>query len=632
MASITELVNKIRNAIFGKDVRESIAGAIEQCYEDASKNGNANMEVSEARGSFETLNERLNNTDNIKADKVELQTEINKRENADSGLQAQINGLVSGSPLVASSVEEMTDTTRIYVNTTDGHWYTYNGTTWIDGGVYQSTELGDETVTVEKLSTDLVNVGEATGTEIQLLDALDSNIKNLIMNLGNEEIIKVISFGSRNIIKNIKAGTSETKNGLTFESNSDGSVHIFGTCNALTQFYMQVNGNEILKKGDYIISGGMENAEIGAKIIINENKTWMSTSEDKEVTFSLDEKGILDQYYILIEEGTTIDATIYPMFEFGSISHNFEPYKANFINYNGINGNELKIYKDYTLIVNNDNLEMQIEYIKDHVKEVKELGFELENIKKTSITVNKEIDIPIVTLIDDDGSTNFTRLKTILDKNNLKCSLAVITSKIGDENNLSLTELQDLKENGYEILSHSHTHTEQLYKENNEVTDEQILEDLEQSYSYLQNNNMETKTLVYPYGGFTNKKRYIMLAKQAGFKYAVNASGGINLEEVLDNMYLKRTFIIDSNGIDYYKTRIDSCIENNGWLIFGTHAKDTQNLSDTFFEDVINYVIEKKVEFLNFEEANQIKRNICNIGYYDEEDSLFIGRNGIIKR
>lgn len=37
MSNITELINNIRNAIFGKDVRESIAGAIEQIYKDASE-------------------------------------------------------------------------------------------------------------------------------------------------------------------------------------------------------------------------------------------------------------------------------------------------------------------------------------------------------------------------------------------------------------------------------------------------------------------------------------------------------------------------------------------------------------------------------------------------------------------
>lgn len=58
-------------------------------------------------------------------------------------LQSQVNGLASGSPLAASSVGEMTDTTRIYVNTTDGYWYYYDGTEWQQGGVYLSSNNGD---------------------------------------------------------------------------------------------------------------------------------------------------------------------------------------------------------------------------------------------------------------------------------------------------------------------------------------------------------------------------------------------------------------------------------------------------------------------------------------------------------
>lgn len=91
MANITDFIKNIRNAIYGKDVRESIASAIEQTYEDASKEGNANMEVADARGTFTTLNKRLNNSDTVKADKTELEKENVERQNVDSNLQSQIN-------------------------------------------------------------------------------------------------------------------------------------------------------------------------------------------------------------------------------------------------------------------------------------------------------------------------------------------------------------------------------------------------------------------------------------------------------------------------------------------------------------------------------------------------------------
>ena len=62
--SISNHLNKIKNAVFGKDVRGAIHDAIKQCYDDASVNhDNANMEVKLARGPHNTLNDRLNNSD-----------------------------------------------------------------------------------------------------------------------------------------------------------------------------------------------------------------------------------------------------------------------------------------------------------------------------------------------------------------------------------------------------------------------------------------------------------------------------------------------------------------------------------------------------------------------------------------
>lgn len=52
MATISEIVNKIRTAIHGKDVREAIASGIEKCYEDASTNS---MTISDGAVSTEKL-------------------------------------------------------------------------------------------------------------------------------------------------------------------------------------------------------------------------------------------------------------------------------------------------------------------------------------------------------------------------------------------------------------------------------------------------------------------------------------------------------------------------------------------------------------------------------------------------
>lgn len=83
-------------------------------------------------------------------DVAEMEASLNSDVTAE--VSEQLSDLTSATPLVASSVAGMTDTTRIYVLTTDGHWYWYDGTDWQDGGVYQATGIDpDDPVILSKL-------------------------------------------------------------------------------------------------------------------------------------------------------------------------------------------------------------------------------------------------------------------------------------------------------------------------------------------------------------------------------------------------------------------------------------------------------------------------------------------------
>ena len=101
------------------------------------------------------------NTSNIATNTLNIANESTERVNADNLLQSQITSLASGSPLVASSTSEMTDTTRTYVNTTDGNWYYYNGSSWVVGGIYQASVV-DTTLTQSGIGAD----ANATGQEL----------------------------------------------------------------------------------------------------------------------------------------------------------------------------------------------------------------------------------------------------------------------------------------------------------------------------------------------------------------------------------------------------------------------------------------------------------------------------------
>ena len=77
-----------------------------------------------------------------------------KGDKGDTGEQG-LPGQPSGTPLVASSTSGMTDTTKVYVNTSDGNWYYYNGSNWAVGGIYQSSGIADNSVTYNKLYENL---------------------------------------------------------------------------------------------------------------------------------------------------------------------------------------------------------------------------------------------------------------------------------------------------------------------------------------------------------------------------------------------------------------------------------------------------------------------------------------------
>ena len=77
--------------------------------------------------------------------------------------QAQV-----GSPLVASTVAEMTDTNKVYVYTgsetgyTAGNWYYNDGSDWVSGGVYNSAAIStDTTLSISGKAADAKATGDA---------------------------------------------------------------------------------------------------------------------------------------------------------------------------------------------------------------------------------------------------------------------------------------------------------------------------------------------------------------------------------------------------------------------------------------------------------------------------------------
>ena len=130
------------------DVQQEINNKLDEMAEDGSLTNLIKAYVDPIYEEFESsINHNIETFENSVSSNIEL-------------MRNQVNDLTSGSPLVASSTDDMTETDRIYVNTTDGNWYYYDGDSWEIGGTYQSTAVTtDKTLKLIDTSADSNAVG-----------------------------------------------------------------------------------------------------------------------------------------------------------------------------------------------------------------------------------------------------------------------------------------------------------------------------------------------------------------------------------------------------------------------------------------------------------------------------------------
>src|SRR5690625_6354319 len=92
MANINKELNQIKNAVYGKDVRQESHDGIEKAYNDGTSGGagDTNLEVVLARGNYDSLNKRLDASDSQLA---ETETQIINLDNKKADESAVSNSL-----------------------------------------------------------------------------------------------------------------------------------------------------------------------------------------------------------------------------------------------------------------------------------------------------------------------------------------------------------------------------------------------------------------------------------------------------------------------------------------------------------------------------------------------------------
>lgn len=94
-------------------------------------------------------------------------------------LESMIQRVASGAPIVVASTSAMTDTSQIYVLSTDGNWYYHNGTTWTAGGEYGAVST-DTTLTQENIPADAKAVGDAIDNLTYLHENANSQVLSYV--------------------------------------------------------------------------------------------------------------------------------------------------------------------------------------------------------------------------------------------------------------------------------------------------------------------------------------------------------------------------------------------------------------------------------------------------------------------
>lgn len=270
--------------------------------------------------------------------------------------------------------------------------------------------------------------------------------------------------------------------------------------------------------------------------------------------------------------------------------------------------------------------------------------YEKEDIRYTFPTFSDESEIQrkaTITFIDDDGYADSSLVfKKALDDNGLKGCIAIVTDNVGTTGRYSVEELNALKAEGFEILSHSATHSA-YYKGASLNMDNysDLLSDIERSYIFMVVNGFTDNVIVYPHGGQKNNNptnKAIRKLCNKYYAYGVDISGGVMSDDVLNNMGLKRLFATGVGDETQYTSNyssiisaIDECIEKNGWLIIGTHSH--YQIDYNHMKSVSDYVKAKvdndELVVKTFSDAIDTFKNRCSIGdFYDSEKMYISGR------
>lgn len=244
---ISELTQWIRTKGKGSDVREVIAQLFERTLLEGAREGNANIEVAQARGKFGNLDSRLAAVENLLSQ---------AKKDSPKGVFDDYAALVERYP---------TGEPGVFITKDNAHWWAWDGSRWFDGGKYQGAVIEREEIKLEHLSEEVRSLFPKMGVPIPIEKI--NRLSNVELHSENGIIYKsdgqnydlwndVIKFGSNHVI--FKAERND--HWLLLDDTPEGRriLNISNANNKYTKMNTQLTRLLPSKKIEVLEGGGTE--------------------------------------------------------------------------------------------------------------------------------------------------------------------------------------------------------------------------------------------------------------------------------------------------------------------------------------------------------------------------------------
>src|SRR5699024_5127783 len=138
--------------------------------------------------------------------------------------------------------------------------------------------------------------------------------------------------------------------------------------------------------------------------------------------------------------------------------------------------------------------------LKDRLNKTDAQLAETDSFRGKESMINRKTRKPIITWIDDDGREGvYTKLKPLAKEYGITFTSALITKRLENptSNSLTINQIKELQDLGFEFLSHTHNHDPNHRP--TAMTEEELHEDFSTSKELMRKYGLNDRGLVIPF-------------------------------------------------------------------------------------------------------------------------------------